>query len=33
MDIIMALNMGGDDFIQKPVSLEVLMAKINALLQ
>lgn len=33
MDIIMAVNMGGDDFIQKPFSLEVLMAKINALLR
>ena len=29
----MAINMGGDDFIQKPFSLEVLMAKINALLR
>ncbi|MBL4938276.1 response regulator transcription factor [Clostridium sp. YIM B02515] len=33
MDIIMAINMGGDDFIQKPFSLDVLMAKINALLR
>lgn len=33
MDIIMAMNMGGDDFIQKPFSLEVLMAKMNALLR
>lgn len=33
MDIIMAINMGGDDFIQKPFSLEVLLAKINALLR
>lgn len=33
MDIIMAVNMGGDDFIQKPFSLEVLMAKVNALLR
>ena len=33
MDIIMAMNMGGDDYIQKPFSLEVLMAKINALLR
>ena len=33
MDIIMAVNMGGDDFIQKPFSLEVLMAKITALLR
>ncbi|MGS0765233.1 response regulator transcription factor [Syntrophomonas curvata] len=33
MDIIMAVNMGGDDYIIKPFSLEVLMAKINALLR
>ncbi|MDD4588670.1 MAG: response regulator transcription factor [Heliobacteriaceae bacterium] len=33
MDIIMAINMGGDDYIIKPFSLEVLMAKINALLR
>lgn len=33
MDIVMAINMGGDDFIQKPFSLEVLMAKINALIR
>lgn len=33
MDIIMAMNMGGDDLIQKPFSLEVLMAKLNALLR
>ncbi|QZY55840.1 response regulator transcription factor [Crassaminicella profunda] len=33
MDIIMAVNMGGDDFVQKPFSLDVLMAKVNALLR
>lgn len=33
MDIIMAINMGADDFVQKPFSLEVLLAKINALLR
>lgn len=33
MDIIMSVNMGGDDFIQKPLSIEVLMAKINALIR
>lgn len=33
MDIIMAVNMGGDDFVTKPFSLEVLMAKITALLR
>ena len=33
MDIIMAMNMGGDDYIQKPFSLEVLMARIKAVLR
>jgi DNA-binding response OmpR family regulator len=33
MDIDMAINMGGDDFISKPFSLEVLMVKINALIR
>lgn len=33
MDIVMAMNMGGDDYIQKPFSLEVLVAKINAVLR
>ncbi|SFF16511.1 DNA-binding response regulator, OmpR family, contains REC and winged-helix (wHTH) domain [Paenibacillus catalpae] len=33
MDMIMAMNMGGDDFIQKPFDSDVLMAKINALLR
>lgn len=33
MDIIMAMNMGGDDFIQKPFDTDVLSAKINALLR
>jgi DNA-binding response OmpR family regulator len=33
MDIVMAINMGGDDFISKPFSLEVLMVKINALIR
>ena len=33
MDIIMAVNMGGDDFVQKPFSLEVLLAKVNAMLR
>ena len=31
MDIIMAVNMGGDDYITKPFSIDILMAKINAL--
>lgn len=33
MDIIMAVDMGGDDFVQKPFSLDVLMAKMNAILR
>ncbi|MBH5319570.1 response regulator transcription factor [Paenibacillus sp. GSMTC-2017] len=33
MDTIMAMNMGGDDFINKPFHTDVLMAKINALLR
>ena len=33
MDIIMAINQGGDDYIQKPFSMEVLISKINALLR
>lgn len=33
MDMIMAMNMGGDDYIQKPFYPDVLMAKINALLR
>lgn len=33
MNIVMAMNMGGDDFIPKPVDLDVMMAKIQALLR
>ena len=33
MDIIMAINMGGDDYIPKPVSMEVLTAKVQAWLR
>ncbi len=33
MNIVMALNMGGDDFIVKPYDLEVLLAKIQAILR
>ena len=32
-NIVMAMNMGGDDFIPKPFDLEVLTAKIQALLR
>lgn len=33
MDIIMGINNGGDDYITKPFSVEVLISKINALLR
>lgn len=33
MDVVMSMNMGGDDFIQKPFYEEVLIAKIKALLR
>lgn len=33
MDIVMAVNMGGDDYLTKPFSMEVLIAKVNALLR
>lgn len=33
MNIVMAVNMGGDDFIAKPFDLDVLMAKIQAMLR
>ena len=33
MNIVMAMNMGGDDFIPKPVDPDVMMAKINAVLR
>lgn len=32
-DVIMAVNMGGDDYVIKPFSMEVLVAKINALMR
>ena len=33
MNIVMAMNMGGDDFIPKPMDLNVMMAKIQAVLR
>ena len=33
MNVVMAMNMGADDFIAKPFDLNVLMAKIQALLR
>ena len=33
LNIVMAMNMGGDDFIPKPFDLEVLAAKVQALLR
>lgn len=33
MNIVMAMNMGGDDFISKPIDLEVMTAKIQAVLR
>ncbi len=33
MNIVMAINMGGDDFITKPFDLNVLLAKVQALLR
>lgn len=33
MDMVMAMNLGADDFVEKPFAMEVLIAKINALLR
>ncbi len=33
MNIVVAMNMGGDDFIAKPIDLDVMMAKMQALLR
>lgn len=33
MDIIMAVNLGGDDFVTKPFSIDVLLAKMQAILR
>lgn len=32
-DVLLALNIGGDDYIQKPYSLSILLAKVNAVLK
>jgi OmpR family two-component system bacitracin resistance response regulator BceR len=33
LDMVMAMNMGADDYIQKPFNMDVLLAKINAILR
>ncbi len=33
MDIVLAINMGGDDYITKPIAMEVLIAKMQAMLR
>lgn len=33
MDIVMAMNMGGDDYLTKPFSLEIMIAKVQAMLR
>ncbi|MEG1548424.1 MAG: response regulator transcription factor [Clostridia bacterium] len=33
MDVVMAINMGADDYITKPVAMDVLIAKIQAMLR
>lgn len=33
MDIVMAVNMGGDDYVTKPFSMDVLLAKMQALIR
>ena len=32
-DVLLALNIGGDDYIQKPYSLSVLLAKVKTVLK
>lgn len=33
MNVIMAMNMGGDDFITKPIDLDVMTSKLQAILR
>lgn len=33
MNLVMAINLGGDDFLAKPFSMEVMVAKIQAILR
>ena len=33
MDIVMAVNMGGDDYVTKPFSMDILLAKMQALIR
>lgn len=33
MDVVMAMNMGGDDYVTKPFAMEVLVAKVGALMR
>ncbi|NLD20143.1 MAG: response regulator transcription factor [Clostridiales bacterium] len=33
MNVVMAMNMGGDDFVAKPFDMDVLLAKVHALLR
>lgn len=33
MDLLMAMNMGGDDFVTKPFDMEILIAKVQALIR
>jgi DNA-binding response OmpR family regulator len=33
MDVIMAMNMGGDDYLTKPISLDLVVAKLQAILR
>lgn len=33
MDVVMAMNVGGDDYIQKPFSIDILIAKIQAVIR